>query len=61
MIYRLQSQRRFPRSVKITEHAVESAEYEIQRWLLDPRIVATVHGRLLGVTLAAGKKIARAT
>jgi len=35
MIYRLQSQRRFPRSVKITKHAVGWIEYEIQGWLTE--------------------------
>ena len=35
MIYRLQSQRRFPRSVRITDHAVGWIEYEIQGWLTE--------------------------
>jgi prophage regulatory protein len=35
MIYRLQSEQRFPRSVKITEHAVGWIEHEIQRWLTE--------------------------
>jgi prophage regulatory protein len=35
MIYRLQSERRFPRSVKITERAVGWIEHEIQEWLIE--------------------------
>jgi len=33
MIYRLQAQERFPRSVKITEYAVGWIEVEVQNWL----------------------------
>ncbi len=33
MIYRLQAQGRFPRAVKITEHAVGWVEHEVQDWL----------------------------
>jgi len=33
MIYRLQAAQRFPRSVKITEHAVGWIESEVQTWL----------------------------
>jgi prophage regulatory protein len=33
MIYRLQAEKRFPRSVKITEHAVGWIEGEVQAWL----------------------------
>lgn len=33
MIYRLQTEQRFPRSVKITEHAVGWIESEVQTWL----------------------------
>ena len=33
MIYRLQAEQRFPKSVKITEHAVGWVESEVQTWL----------------------------
>jgi prophage regulatory protein len=33
MIYRLQAEQRFPKSVKITEHAVGWIESEVQTWL----------------------------
>jgi len=33
MIYRLQAEQRFPKSVKITEHAVGWVEAEVQTWL----------------------------
>jgi prophage regulatory protein len=33
MIYRLQAEQRFPKSVKITEHAVGWIESEVQIWL----------------------------
>ncbi len=35
MIYRLQAARRFPKSVKITEHAVGWIETEVQAWLAE--------------------------
>ena len=35
MIYRLQAEQRFPRSVKITEHAVGWIENEVQKWLAE--------------------------
>ena len=35
MIYRLQAEQRFPRSVKITEHAVGWIEHEVQKWLAE--------------------------
>jgi len=33
MIYRLQADQRFPRSVKITDHAVGWVDAEVQAWL----------------------------
>jgi prophage regulatory protein len=33
MIYRLQAEQRFPKSVRITEHAVGWIESEVQTWL----------------------------
>lgn len=35
MIYRLQAEQCFPRSVKITEHAVGWIESEVQTWLAE--------------------------
>jgi len=35
MIYRLQAEQRFPKSVKITEHAVGWIESEVQTWLAE--------------------------
>lgn len=35
MIYRLQAERRFPKSLKITEHAVGWIESEVQTWLAE--------------------------
>jgi prophage regulatory protein len=35
MIYRLQAEQRFPKSVKITEHAVGWIEREVQAWLAE--------------------------
>lgn len=35
MIYRLQARKRFPQSVKITDHAVGWIDSEVQAWLME--------------------------
>ena len=43
MIYRLQQRKRFPQSVKITDHAVGWIDAEVQAWL-DERVAARQDG-----------------